>query len=56
MAEKEDVIVGLELGAVDYVTKPFNNKELITRVNTHLELKAAKEVLIGRDRKLGDLR
>ncbi|RKZ78409.1 MAG: hybrid sensor histidine kinase/response regulator, partial [Candidatus Parabeggiatoa sp. nov. 1] len=43
--EKEDVIAGLELGAVDYVTKPFNRKELMIRVNTHLELKAAKEEL-----------
>ena len=43
--EKEDVIQGLELGAVDYVTKPFNSKELMTRVNTHLELKSAKEEL-----------
>jgi len=44
--EKKEVIKGLEQGAVDYVTKPFNNQELITRVNTHLELKAAKEALI----------
>jgi len=43
--EKDDIIAGLELGAVDYVTKPFNQKELITRVNTHLELQAAKEEL-----------
>lgn len=43
--EKEDVVKGLALGAVDYVTKPFNAKELITRVNTHLELKATKEAL-----------
>jgi signal transduction histidine kinase len=43
--EKDDVIAGLELGAVDYITKPFNKKELITRVNTHLELQAAKEEL-----------
>lgn len=43
--EKEDVIAGLSLGAVDYVTKPFNKKELITRVNTHLELQATKEEL-----------
>ena len=44
-AEKDNVIAGLELGAVDYITKPFNSKELITRVATHLELKMAKENL-----------
>lgn len=44
-AEKDNVIAGLELGAVDYITKPFNSKELITRVDTHLELKMAKENL-----------
>jgi len=43
--EKDDVIAGLELGAVDYVTKPFNKKELLSRVNTHLELQATKEEL-----------
>ena len=43
--EQEDIIQGLEVGAVDYVTKPFNSKELMARVNTHLELKVAKESL-----------
>jgi len=43
--EKEDVIQGLELGAVDYVTKPFNQHELLTRINTHLELQTTKEEL-----------
>jgi len=43
--EKDDVIAGLELGAVDYVIKPFNKKELLSRVNTHLELQATKEEL-----------
>ena len=43
--EVENIIEGLELGAVDYVTKPFNSKELIKRVNTHLELKAARDTI-----------
>jgi putative two-component system response regulator len=36
---------GFELGAVDYVTKPFNGEELIARVRTHLELSQAKKLL-----------
>lgn len=45
LSETESVVKGFELGAVDYITKPFNKKELITRVNTHLELKWAREEL-----------
>ena len=36
--ETEDIIKGFELGAVDYVAKPFNSMELLARVHTHLEL------------------
>lgn len=36
-AEIEDMVKGFELGAVDYVTKPFNPEELLARVQTHLE-------------------
>ncbi|MEN8219693.1 MAG: hybrid sensor histidine kinase/response regulator [Pseudomonadota bacterium] len=50
--EKDDVIAGLELGAVDYVTKPFCNKELMTRVNTHLELKAARDTILSQKEEL----
>jgi PAS domain S-box-containing protein len=32
----EDVVKGFEIGAVDYVTKPFNAPELIARVHTQL--------------------
>jgi signal transduction histidine kinase len=40
--DKEKVVEGFQLGAVDYVTKPFNAEELITRVHTHLKLKATE--------------
>ncbi len=35
-AEEVDKVVGLELGADDYVTKPFGNRELMARVKAHL--------------------
>ncbi len=43
--EKESVVKGLKLGAVDYVTKPFNAEELLARVRTHLSLKDKTEQL-----------
>jgi two-component system OmpR family response regulator len=36
MAEETDRIVGLELGADDYMTKPFNPRELLARIKTVL--------------------
>jgi class 3 adenylate cyclase/CheY-like chemotaxis protein len=36
--EPADIVRGFELGAVDYVTKPFNTHELLARVNTHLTI------------------
>lgn len=35
----------LEAGAVDYVTKPFHRAELLSRVRTHLALKASRDQL-----------
>jgi len=35
-ADESDVLVGLELGADDYVTKPFSPKELVARVRAVL--------------------
>ena len=37
--EVEDETKGLQLGAVDYITKPFNPDIIKSRINNHLELK-----------------
>lgn len=44
-AESVDVVQGFEVGGTDYVIKPVDSKELITRVNTHLELSYNKREL-----------
>jgi putative two-component system response regulator len=38
MSEMTEKLKGFEIGAVDYVTKPFQREELLARVHTHLEL------------------
>lgn len=37
-SETENVVKGFELGAVDYVTKPFKTEELLARVRNHIEI------------------
>ena len=34
--EEKDIVEGLDIGADDYVTKPFRNRELISRINNVL--------------------
>ena len=46
VVEPEKILEGFELGAVDYITKPFNIPELIARVATHIEIKKSREKLI----------
>lgn len=41
--ETEDIVKGFESGGVDYVTKPFNSLELLSRVKTHLALKLSRD-------------
>ena len=35
----EDKISGLKLGARDYITKPFDNHELLTRIETVIKMR-----------------
>jgi len=39
MGSPDDVVRGMEGGADDYITKPFNNVELVARVNAAIERK-----------------
>ncbi len=41
--EADDIVKGFDFGAIDYVIKPFNASELLARVNTHLQLRAAQQ-------------
>ena len=41
----EELARGFELGAVDYLAKPFVARELLVRVRTHVELKRARDHL-----------
>ncbi len=43
--DADSIVQGLELGAVDYINKPFNQAELKARVKTHLQLKHIRESL-----------
>ena len=43
--EDEDETRGLELGAIDYITKPFNPAIVRARIRNHLQLRAAMEEL-----------
>lgn len=50
--ENENVVQGFEIGAVDYITKPFNATELLVRVQTHMELKRARQELLIKNKEL----
>jgi putative two-component system response regulator len=45
MNATDDEKRGLELGAVDYITKPINPPIVLARVATHLQIKAASDFL-----------
>ena len=54
-AEPADKVKGLEMGALDYVTKPFDEGELVARVNIHVRLKELYEAVQDKNRQLQEL-
>lgn len=42
MTETDQIVQGFESGAVDFIHKPFQARELLARVRTHLELKHSR--------------
>lgn len=58
VSETEDKVRGFELGAVDFVNKPYQREELLARVHTHLEVQRLRnhleELVEARTRELRD--
>ncbi|MBD2484610.1 response regulator [Planktothrix sp. FACHB-1365] len=45
LTDVENKVKGLSLGAVDYISKPFEKEEVLARVRVHLQLKQLTETL-----------
>lgn len=52
LTDVRDKIKAYEVGGIDYVTKPFQQDELLIRVNTHLSLRAMQQLLEARNQQL----
>jgi two-component system sensor histidine kinase/response regulator len=45
LSETVDKVRGLSLGAVDYVTKPFDHEEVLVRIRTHLTIAKQRQTI-----------
>ncbi len=52
LASSGDKVKGLSLGAVDYITKPFQQEEVIARIELHLKLRRLTQTLAEQNQQL----
>ncbi len=55
LSDTSKKIKGFEQGAVDYVTKPFNQEEVMARIATHLTIQRQKDELSDLNQKLSEV-
>ncbi|MBD2122246.1 response regulator [Trichocoleus sp. FACHB-262] len=52
VSDNVDKVKGLNLGAVDYITKPLHHEEVLARVNTHVRLQNLTKRLTAQNERL----
>ncbi len=52
LAEIVNIVKGFELGAADYITKPFQSVEALARIKTHLTLRKQQQQLAKQNQQL----
>ena len=54
-SESQDIVKGFNVGAVDYITKPFNSEEILSRIKNQLILKNALDIINEQNLRLTEL-
>ncbi|MCC5634342.1 response regulator [Nostoc sp. CHAB 5844] len=54
LSEPVNKVKGLQLGAVDYITKPIEHEEVLARINVHLELRRT-QLKLAQEEKMSSL-
>ncbi|ETR65995.1 MAG: response regulator receiver sensor signal transduction histidine kinase [Candidatus Magnetoglobus multicellularis str. Araruama] len=54
LSDTEKKLKGFHMGAVDYITKPFQQEEVLARINTHLIIQRQKKELLLLNDKLSE--
>ncbi|MBE9042003.1 response regulator [Oscillatoriales cyanobacterium LEGE 11467] len=52
LSDTKDKVKGFSLGAIDYITKPFQTEEVLARVKTHLQIRELTRKLQDRNHQL----